>query len=93
MDGMTSVGARALPASTTDAEAAWYVVCAKMRREKFAALELARRGVEIFLPRLALAHRRDVLVRPLFPGYLFAHLRLPDDARRVVWTPGVRRLD
>lgn len=88
----TSIGARALAAPTTDAEVAWYVVSAKMRREKFAALELARRGVEIFLPRLALPHRGDVLVRPLFPGYLFAHLRLPDDAKRVVWTPGVRRL-
>ena len=89
----TSIGAHALhaPAPATD-EAAWYVVSAKMRREKFAALELARRGVEIFFPRLALSHRRDIVVRPLFPGYLFAHLRLPDDAKRVVWAPGVRRL-
>jgi len=88
----TSIGTRALPARATDAEAAWYVVSAKMRREKFAALELGRRGVEIFLPRLALPHRGDFVVRPLFPGYLFAHLRLPGDAKRVVWTPGVRRL-
>jgi len=88
----TAIGARALPTPATDVEAAWYVVSTKMRREKFAALELARRGVEIFLPRLALPHRGDFLVRPLFPGYLFAHLRLPDDAKRVVWTPGVRRL-
>ena len=88
----TSIGAHALPASTTGAEIAWYVVSAKMRREKFAALELARRGVDICFPRLAWPHRGNVLVRPLFPGYLFAHLRLPHDAKRVVWTPGVRRL-
>jgi transcription antitermination factor NusG len=72
--------------------AAWYVVSAKLRREKFAAVELARRGVEVFLPQLVLINGREGRVRPLFPGYLFANLRLPVDARRVVWTPGVRKL-
>jgi transcription antitermination factor NusG len=73
-------------------EPAWYVVAVKLRRERFAATELARRGVEVFLPRLALARRGVQRVGALFPGYLFTRLVLPSDWSRVVWTPGVRRL-
>jgi transcriptional antiterminator RfaH len=32
------------------------------------------------------------VVRPLFPGYLFARLVLPLDVPRVAFAPGVRRL-
>jgi transcriptional antiterminator RfaH len=73
-------------------EGGWYVVCAKTRRERFAALSLARRGVPVFLPRLALRRRGTSVIRPLFPGYLFARLVLPQEAGRVLWAPGVRRL-
>ena len=76
----------------SDATVAWYVVSTKLRREKFAAMELARRGVEVFLPRLLLVRRGEPIVRPLFPGYLFARLRLPGEAARVAWAPGVRKL-
>jgi transcriptional antiterminator RfaH len=82
----------ALAPAPADATAAWYVVSTKLRREKFAATELARRGVEVFLPRLLLVRRGEPVVRPLFPGYLFARLRLPGEAARVSWTPGVRKL-
>jgi len=73
-------------------EAAWYVVSVKLRRERFAAIELVRRDVEVFLPRLRLARRATSFVRPVFPGYLFARLVLPRDWTRVAWTPGVRCL-
>jgi len=76
----------------TAGRAAWYVVSAKLRRERFAATELARRGVDAFLPRLVLVRRGARVVRPLFPGYLFARLELPREWTRVVWAPGVRRL-
>ena len=71
---------------------AWYVVSTNARREDFAASQLDQRTVPVLLPRIALERRGRVVVRPLFPGYLFAHLVLPADAARVVWTPGVRRL-
>jgi transcriptional antiterminator RfaH len=72
--------------------AEWYVVSCKLRRERFAAVELTRRGIAVHLPHISLVRRGARVVRPLFPGYLFAELALPGDAARVVWTPGVRRL-
>jgi len=74
------------------AEPAWYVVATKLRRERFAAEQLAQRHVETFLPRLAIERRGARIVRPLFPGYLFARLALPREWARVIWSPGVRRL-
>jgi transcriptional antiterminator RfaH len=73
-------------------EPAWYVVSTKLRREDFAALQIAHRSLEVFLPRITFARRGEDIVRPLFPGYLFARLTLPRDLARIVWTPGVRRL-
>ena len=79
-------------AAAIAAPASWYVVSSKLRRERYAADQLAQRGVEVYLPRLLLVRRGARVVRPLFPGYLFARLVLPGDAARVAWTPGVRRL-
>jgi transcription antitermination factor NusG len=79
-------------ASAASADAAWYVVSAKARREDFARAQLAQREVDVFLPRLVFERRGRRIVRPLFPGYVFTRLVLPRDLSRVVWTPGVRRL-
>src|SRR5262245_4015589 len=73
-------------------DVAWYVVSIKMRREEFAASQLAQRAIEVFLPRIVLPRRGESVVRPLFPGYLFVHLALREQGARVTWTPGVRRL-
>jgi transcriptional antiterminator RfaH len=70
----------------------WYVLSTKHRRERFAATQLERRRIDVYLPRLLLVRRGDRTVRPLFPGYLFARLVLPRDWGRVAWTPGVSRL-
>jgi transcriptional antiterminator RfaH len=73
--------------------AAWYVVSTKPRREDFAATQIAQRGIDVFLPRLVLVRRGgERVVRPLFPGYLFARLVLAAEGARVTWAPGVRRL-
>jgi transcriptional antiterminator RfaH len=85
-------GARRPTGGDGGADAAWYVVSTKPRREDYAAVQLAQRALDVYLPRIALVRRAERLVRPLFPGYLFARLVLPHDAARVVWTPGVRRL-
>ena len=79
-------------AAPTAAPEAWYVVSSKLRRERYATEQLRQRGVDAYLPRLLLVRRGARIVRPLFPGYLFARLVLPGDAARVAWTPGVRRL-
>jgi len=78
--------------ATVGDEAAWYVVCTKPRREEFAACQLGLRAVTVYLPRLVLPRRGEMVVRPLFPGYLFVQLVLEQEAARITWTPGVRRL-
>jgi transcriptional antiterminator RfaH len=88
----TRVDAPALAATTAAEDAAWYVVSTKPRREEFAATQLAQRAIDVFLPRIVLSRRGESLVRPLFPGYLFAHIALHEHGARVTWTPGVRRL-
>jgi transcriptional antiterminator RfaH len=73
-------------------DSAWYVVSTKPRREEFAACQLSQRAVTVYLPRIVLPRRGEMVVRALFPGYLFVHLVLARDAARITWTPGVRRL-
>jgi transcription antitermination factor NusG len=70
----------------------WYAVRSKPRRELFAQAELCRREVKTFLPRILEPGRlRDEpTVGPLFPGYLFAQIRIETQYNRVIWTPGVR---
>ena len=66
----------------------WFVVRTKAKREDYALLQLERRGVAAFLPRV-LEYGRDQIA-PLFPGYLFVHIVLLAQYYRVVWAPGVR---
>lgn len=69
----------------------WYAVRTKPRRESFAQIELGRRGVETFFPRIMESTpSEEPTVGPLFPSYLFARLRLDTQYTRVVWAPGVR---
>jgi transcriptional antiterminator RfaH len=90
--GETRAASLLAPGRAAIAAPDWYVVAAKLRRERFAAEQLVQRGIEVFLPRLALERRGTRIVRPLFPGYLFVRLDLPREWARVVWSPGVRRL-
>jgi transcriptional antiterminator RfaH len=57
----------------------WYVVHSKPSAEAVAQLNLTRQGYDVYLPRLVQAvrwrqQRRERIV-PLFPRYLFLHLR------------------
>jgi transcriptional antiterminator RfaH len=73
----------------------WFCLRAGGRREHLAALNLARRNeVEAFAPRIRV--RREgraggvrTVTEALFPGYLFARFRYPEQVRRVVSTTGV----
>ena len=77
--------------------AAWYAVHVRSNHERLAAEHLAGRGVELFLPLYsALSQRRDrrvMLERPLFTGYVFAHIDPTGEARvAVLRAPGVVRI-
>jgi transcriptional antiterminator RfaH len=96
-DGTQQIPPRELrtgvPQDGAASEPAWYVVSTKPRREDFAAAQIAQRRIDVFLPRIVLVRRGgERVVRPLFPGYLFAHLVLAREGSSVTWTPGVRRL-
>jgi transcriptional antiterminator RfaH len=73
----------------------WFCLRAQGRREHMAALNLARRTeVEAFAPRIrvrreARAGGVQTVTEALFPGYLFARFRYPEQVRRVVSTTGV----
>lgn len=75
------------------ARAEWFVVSTKLRRETFAQEQLARRGVETFLPRIVepLRSARKPAVSALFPNYLFVRIDLEEQYFDVSWTPGVKR--
>ncbi len=76
-----------------DVRAQWFVVSTKLRRETFAQEQLARRGVETFLPRIVEPVRstRKPAVSALFPNYLFVRIDLEGQYFDVTWTPGVKR--
>lgn len=75
----------------------WYVVQTKPREEKIAELNLKRQDFEVFLPlcRKIVNHARkkQAVLSPLFPGYLFIKLDAEGyDWRSVNGSRGVRRL-
>ncbi len=86
---MSLVGSEPSPDWSDDR--AWYVVRSKPRREHFAQIQLMRRGIQTFLPRMA--ETAEVRSAPgstaLFPGYLFARIELSQQYTSVIWTPGV----
>src|SRR5262245_18121160 len=92
MFGVQPYRAAIVPGAESAGASGWYVISTKHRRERFAAAQLERRIIDVCLPRLLLARRAEQIVRPLFPGYLFARLVLPRDWGRVAWTPSVCRL-
>jgi transcriptional antiterminator RfaH len=72
----------------------WYVVYSKPRREEFAQIQLRRKGLEAFFPRLATPHyqSRQSQCVPLFPNYLFVRLQLPEEYNYALWSPGVKTI-
>lgn len=78
-----------------DSRPLWYAAYTCANREKKAAAEISRRGVESFLPSYHTTRRwsdrRVELEMPLFPGYVFVHLAL-HDRLKVLQVPGVARL-
>jgi len=60
----------------------WYAIYVRSRREKKVAEELEQRRIEYFLPLIPRLRywkdRRKTIAMPLFPGYVFVHIKLAD---------------
>ena len=56
----------------------WFAIRTKPNREQHARLEYERQGYVVYLPLIRKtvrhARRREEVLRPFFPGYLFLHL-------------------
>lgn len=76
---------------------AWYVVHTRSRHEAKVQTGLEARGLEVFLPRIAVRSRRQdrfqLLEMPIFPGYLFVHTDLsPWSYNGIIRLQGVVRI-
>jgi transcriptional antiterminator RfaH len=77
--------------------AEWFVVCTQPRAEEKAARNLTNQGFASYLPRylrrIRHARQNKIVLRPLFPNYLFVHLD-PDFCRwrSINGTIGVREI-
>jgi transcription antitermination factor NusG len=72
----------------------WYAIQTRCRFERKVAAQLQNKGIETFLPLVKEVHRwsdrRQVIEKPLFPGYNFVRLAdSPAQRLRVLQTPGV----
>ena len=75
----------------------WVAVCTQPNREMLAIDNLRRQGYETYCPMLEKSRRharkKDVVKRPLFPGYVFVSLdRMAQGVRSIHSTFGVRHL-
>jgi len=74
-------------------ELRWYAIYTRSRHEKRIQGRLDHQALESFLPLYQAVHRwkdRRMLVSlPLFPGYLFVRMVLPEHRRPVIAVPGV----
>jgi transcriptional antiterminator NusG len=92
-------GATGLPLVTAVGDACsapkWYAAYTSANHEKRVAGEFGRRSMECYLPLHGSVRRwKDRRVRlqlPLFPGYVFVRIALPERLR-VLQVPGVARL-
>lgn len=77
-------------------EIAWYLVHCKPRQEGRAREHLDRQGFECFYPTLWVetlkAGKVNRRMQPIFPGYLFIHLRAQDNWTALRSTRGVSRV-
>jgi transcriptional antiterminator RfaH len=74
----------------------WFAVQVKPRREKFAASSIEEDGVQVFLPMLkqrkVIRRVAKTVVKPLFPGYLFARFCPRSALDQVRYAKGVVRI-
>ncbi|NVK42629.1 MAG: transcription/translation regulatory transformer protein RfaH [Oceanospirillaceae bacterium] len=76
---------------------AWYLLQTKPRQEERARENLENQGYDCFAPKLSAERirrgKRQTVVEPMFPGYLFIYLdQVADNWRPIRSTRGVSRL-
>jgi len=70
----------------------WYAMRSKPKKESWAAALLARAGIEVYLPEVAICKQRGKppVSEPFFPGYLFGRLDpLLGEIRLATYTSGI----
>ncbi len=80
------------PATSTPDARNWYLVRTKPHKERWVRDQLVGIAIEIFLPLLRTHRRRQTILAPLFPCYLFARFDLRDNYFTLKYTPGVQGL-
>jgi transcriptional antiterminator RfaH len=74
----------------------WYAVNTKPRQEELGERSLQRLGIETFSPQFKqtkiIRRKLQMVIRPLFAGYLFARFELESHYRAVNYALGVRKL-
>ncbi|MDT7041581.1 transcription termination/antitermination NusG family protein [Candidatus Nitronereus thalassa] len=71
----------------------WYLIRSKIRQEFLAEANLHRWDIESFCPQIkqtkARRGKKQTVIAPLFPGYLFSKFDLGRDYRKVTYAHGV----
>lgn len=74
----------------------WYAIQTKPHREDQAASNIGRLGLAVLLPKVKREKieygNRKVSIKPLFPGYLFAHFTPSSHLRSIRYARGVNRV-
>jgi transcriptional antiterminator RfaH len=74
----------------------WYAVRTKPNRERQAELSLQRLGLATFYPQMkqrrVIRRKEQMIIRSLFPGYLFARLNMTSHYRAAKYARGVLNL-
>lgn len=73
----------------------WYLMQSKLRQERVAEFNLQRLGVTTLCPLFARAKGSEgkyyTVKEALFPGYLFVHVNITSEFRKVAYAKGVLR--
>ncbi|MDR4495768.1 MAG: transcription termination/antitermination NusG family protein [Nitrospirales bacterium] len=83
-------------AKVRGSDVGWYVMQSKVRQERVAECNLQRLGVTTFCPLFARVKgsrgKLHNVKEPLFPGYLFVHVNITSEFRKVAYAKGVLRV-
>ena len=81
---------------TEKSHVGWYLVQSKVRQERVAELHLQRLEVRTLCPQFTHLKtsrgKQQIAKEPLFPGYLFVHVNISTEFRKVTYAKGILRV-